>query len=180
VDVDQIFGLRTLDNLRILQVYHMNKYPLQKLAKNPSLGKLTHLLCHPHALEDIEEGAYIRLEHVKAVARSATLKSLTHLRLRQSDMGDKGCAEIVNSGILKRLKVLDLRNGCVSDKGARTLAECPELSNLESLDLTRNCLTAAGIAVLQATGVNVSAGHQWQPRGDEHEDNQYLFEGDCE
>jgi hypothetical protein len=178
VDTDQLFSLKTLNHLRILQVYHMNNYPLQKLARNPSLGNLTHLLIHPHCMEDDE--AYLRLPHVRAVVRSTTLKSLTHLRLRQCDMGDKGAEEIVASGILQRLKLLDLRNGCITDAGARTLAGCPDLRNLELLNLNRNCLTADGIAALKGTRVKFTADGQWQPTGDEYHNQEYLYEGDTE
>jgi uncharacterized protein (TIGR02996 family) len=178
VDTDQLFGLKTLHHLRVLQVYHMNNYPLAKLAKNPSLGRLTHLLCHPHCM--VEDEPYIRLAGLRAVVRSTTLASLTHLRLRLSDFGDKGCAEIVNSGVLKRLQMLDLRGGCVTDEGARTLAACPDLRHLEWLDLERNCLTEAGTAALAATGVRFTAKDPWAPSGDEYRDRQYLYEGDGE
>jgi uncharacterized protein (TIGR02996 family) len=178
VDTDQLFGLKTLHHLRVLQVYHMDNYPLAKLAKNPSLGKLTHLLCHPHLL--VEDEPYIRLAGLRAVVRSTTLTSLTHLRLRLSDFGDKGCAEIVSSGVLKRLKMLDLRNGCVTDEGARTLAACPDLRHLEWLDLERNCLTQAGMSALEATGVRFTAKDQWVPSRDEDRDREYLYEGDGE
>jgi uncharacterized protein (TIGR02996 family) len=175
VDVDQLFSLRTLTNLRVLQVYHMDNYPLARLAKNPGLGKLTHLLCHPHAMTD--EEPYIRLAGLRAVLQAKTLPSLTHLRLRMSDFGDRGAGEIVASGILKRLKVLDVRNGCMSDKGAATLAACPDLKNLELLDVGRNCMTRKGLNLLRATGVKVEAMEQWE-EGDE--DQEYLFEGDGE
>jgi hypothetical protein len=178
VDTDQLFGLRTLTNLRVLQVYHMDHYPLAKLAKNPAFANLTHLLCHPHCMR--EDEPYMRLAQLRAVCRSTTLPKLTHLRLRMSDFGDKGCQEIVSSGILCRLKVLDLCNGCITDAGARILADCPELKNLELLDLDRNSLTAAGIGVLRKTGVKVVAREQWQPTGDEYADREYLFEGDGE
>jgi Ran GTPase-activating protein (RanGAP) involved in mRNA processing and transport len=136
------------------------------------------LLCHPHYLE--REEAYLRLPHMRAVVRSTTLKSLTHLRLRQCDMGDKGAEEIVASGILKRLKLLDLRNGRITDAGARLLAGCPDLRNLEFLNLNRNCLTADGVAALKATGVKFTVDGQWQPTGNEYDDQEYLFEGDSE
>jgi uncharacterized protein (TIGR02996 family) len=178
VDCNQLFGLTTLDNLRILQVYHNDNYPLARLAKNPSLGKLTHLLCHPHALE---EEPYIRLPGLRAVVRSTTLPSLTHLQLRLSDFGDKGAAEIVASGILKRLKMLDLRGGTITDKGAQELAACPDLRNLESLNLDRNCLSAKGIAALKKTGVAFTAKGQWVLGEDsDYGAPEYLFEGDIE
>jgi uncharacterized protein (TIGR02996 family) len=182
VDTDQLFSLRTLPDLRILQVDHNHNYPLARLARNPSLGKLTHLLCHPHALDAAtdDEGPYIRLPAVRALVRATTLPGLTHLRLRLSDMGDKGCAEVVGSGILQRLRVLDLNHGCVSDEGARLFAACPDARNLELLSLNRNCLTEAGTGALKAAGVRFAAENQWQPVGDDYEDNQYLYDGDIE
>jgi uncharacterized protein (TIGR02996 family) len=180
LDSTQLFGLRTLTHLRELLVYHEHNYPLHLLAKNPGFANLTHLLCHPHAVEyDAEPD--IRLPQLRAVCRSKVLTRLTHLRLRMSDFGDKGCEEIVSSGILKRLKVLDLRNNCITDAGAATLAACPDLKNLELLDLDRNCLTDTGIAALKATGVGqVVARDQWRLTGAEDTDREYLYEGDGE
>jgi uncharacterized protein (TIGR02996 family) len=180
VDCNQLFDLKTLDNLRVLQVYHNDNYPLARLAKNPSLGKLTHLLCHPHAMD--EEEPYIRLPGLRAVVRSTTLPSLTHLQLRLSDFGDKGASEIVASGVLRRLKMLDLRGGTVTDKGAQELAACPDLRNLESLNLDRNCLTAKGIAALKKAGVCFTAKGQWGPASEESDFGgpEYLYEGDIE
>jgi uncharacterized protein (TIGR02996 family) len=179
LDVTQLFGLRTLTNLRELLVYHMDRYPLHLLAKNRGFANLTHLLCHPHAM--VEDEPSIRLPQLRAVCRSTVLTKLTHLRLRMSDFGDKGCEEIVSSGILKRLKVLDLRNGNITDAGAATLAACPDVKNLELLDLDRNCLTDAGVAALKGAGVGkVVAREQWRSSGDEWHDREYLFEGDGE
>jgi uncharacterized protein (TIGR02996 family) len=177
VDAEQLFSLRTLDRLRVLQLYHSQSYPLARLAKNPSLGNLTHLLLHPHALE---EDPYIRLAGIKAVVTAPALSSLTHLRIRLTDAGDKGVKEIVASGILKRLKLLDLRHGCVTDKGARLLADCPDLPRLEKLVLTHNSLTDAGIAALRAAGVKLEARNMWRPTGDEYNDQEYLYSGDIE
>src|SRR5207249_3502868 len=145
---------------------------LARLAKNPGLGRLTHLLCHPHAVTDDEP--YIRLAGLRAVLQAKTLPSLTHLRLRMSDFGDKGAEEIVASGILKRLKVLDVRNGCLSDKGAGTLAACPDLKHLELLDVGRNCMTNKGLNLLRAAGVKVEAMPQWKEG--ENDEPEYLFE----
>jgi uncharacterized protein (TIGR02996 family) len=173
-----------LPHLRVLQVYHAHDYELEGLAQNGSLSKLTHLLCHPHALEH-GDGPYIGLGDLRAVVRSPHLSSLTHLRLRLTTFGDRGCEEIVRSGILRRLKVLDLRHGCISDEGARTLAGCPGLRNLELLDASRNELTADGIRALHTTGIRVLADHQHGPTaGGTSEgsvaETQVLFEGDYE
>jgi uncharacterized protein (TIGR02996 family) len=170
-----------LPKLRVLQLYHGWSIPLEKLAKNPSLTNLTHLLCHPHALESSDE-PYIRLPGLKAVCRSPHLTSLTHLRLRLADFGDDGIREIIASGILKRLKVLDLRHGCVTDEGAKALAACPDLKNLQHLDLSRNRLTDEGVKALKATKVPVDLVHQRPLKGteDAYEQQQYLFEADYE
>jgi uncharacterized protein (TIGR02996 family) len=179
VDTDQLFGLKTLGPLRVLQVYHQQNYPLARLANNPSLGGLTDLLLFPHSADDYEP--YIRLNDVRAVVRSPHLTGLRRLEIRMTDAGDAGSQEIVESGVLKRLKVLDLRYGRISDQGAATLAACPDLRKLESLDLTGNCMTAKGVAALKATGVNLRAERQWEATDNEEDDYQsYLFEGDIE
>jgi uncharacterized protein (TIGR02996 family) len=173
-----------MPKLRVLQLYHGSSYPLQWLAKNPSLTKLTHLLCHPHAYEPGQPDdpwSYIRLPQLKAVCRSPYLTSLTHLRLRLTDFGDRGAREIVDSGILKRLKVLDLRHGSVTAKGARLLAACPDLRNLEWLDLSRNAIEDEGIAAIRATKVPADFGLQHEPLDREDFDSAlYLFQGDIE
>jgi uncharacterized protein (TIGR02996 family) len=179
VDTEQLFGLKTLDLLRVLQVYHMDNYPLARLANNPSLGQLTDLLLFPHNLE--EGDPFVRLADLRAVVRSPHLTGLRRLKVSMADAGDPGCKEVVESGVLKRLRHLDLSYGRVSDRGAATLAACPDLRNLESLNLTGNCLTAKGLAALKATGVNLLAGGQWESSGEEEDDYQhYLYQGDIE
>jgi len=186
-DTKALFKTR-LDSLRVLQVYHMDSYPLELLARNKSLGKLTHLLCHPHFHHDHYMGAgpgddvpdaYIRLDGVRAIVRSPELKSLTHLQLRVSDMGDAGCQEIVDSGVLRRLKLLDLRHGRFTDAGAEILAGCPDLQNLEHLDVDRNGLTKNGIQMLQKVlGKRVRADNQQTAH--ELAGGEYLCEGESE
>jgi uncharacterized protein (TIGR02996 family) len=171
----KLFSL-PLPNLRVAQLYHTYDYGLTKLAKNASLTKLTHLLCHPQALWSGHD-PYIRLADLRAIVKSPHLTSLKHLRLRLADFGDQGCQEIVKSGILKRLETLDLRHGCVSDAGARALAGCPDLKRLTHLDVSHNALTGQGIAALQAAGMPVATGHQHGP-GDAEE--AFLYEGDNE
>jgi hypothetical protein len=171
-----------MPRLRVLQLYHGFSYPLERLAKNPSLTRLTHLLCHPHAIER-GSSPYIQLRELRAVCRSPHLTGLTHLRLRLTDFGDKGVEEIVKSGILRRLKVLDLRHGAITDKGAELLADCPDLKNLARLDLSRNGLTAAGKRLLTETGVPADLSFQHLEVGDQDaygDTPRYLFEGDYE
>jgi uncharacterized protein (TIGR02996 family) len=180
VDAARLFAL-PMRKLRILQLYHSNSYPLDKLAGNPLLIQLTKLLCHPHAMEPDDEEAYIRLAQLRAICRSPHLKSLTNLQLRLSDFGDKGAKELVDSGILKRLKVLDLQGGCITDRGAKLLAGCADLKNMEFLNLSRNALTKDGEKAIAATRVkaDVSAQHGENERDDD-EIPEYLFEGDIE
>jgi len=163
-------------HLRVLQVDHGHRYPLELLADNATLGNLTHLLCYPHALEPGDE-PYIRLPQVRAVVNSPHLPSLTHLRLRLSDMGDAGAEEIVQSGILKRLKMLDLMHGRITDAGARALAASPDIRNLELLDVSFNRLTPAGIDALLALGIKVLTRDQHAADVD---DEEYLYHGDIE
>jgi hypothetical protein len=179
VDTAKVFS-QPLPNLRVLQVYHVDRYPFDRLARNSSLTTLTHLLCHPKARMSYDAEAHIRLPGVRAVLRSPHLQRLTHLRLRLSDMGDDGCREIVASGALERLKMLDLRHGRITDEGARVLADCPDFGHLEQLDVAWNRLTPAGVRALrQAAKVRVEARAQYQPSGDDEED-EYLYQGDYE
>jgi uncharacterized protein (TIGR02996 family) len=178
VETEGLFALRALKRLRVLQLYHDFPYPLETLAGNSAFSNLTHLLVHPHATP--WDGSAIGLEQVRAVVRSRQLRNLTHLQLRLSDMGDKGCEEIVRSGVLGRLKVLDLRHGCVTDEGARALAACPDLRNLELLDVQRNRLTAAGVKALKSAGIWVRAENQQQPDEGGGYNDDYLYDGDVE
>jgi uncharacterized protein (TIGR02996 family) len=178
VDMERLFALKNLTELRVLQIYHNYHYPLEILAANPTFQNLTHLLLFPHALEPSDEGAYITLDGVRALVNSPHLRDLAHLQLRLSDMGDEGCEAIVRSGILKRLKTLDLMHGRVSDRGAEILAGSPDLRNLELLEISQNRLTDTGVAALKrACGARVvkHAG-QYSP---DNED-EYLWQGDME
>jgi uncharacterized protein (TIGR02996 family) len=183
----KLFGLNNLTNLRVLQVEHLEDYPLATFAKNPALGNLTHLWLHPHFWADYEDdepgpddvpgpnAGYLPLKSLAALLRSPHLKKLTHLRFRLSSAGDEGVALLIKHGWLRRLKLLDLRHGRVTDAGARLLADSPDLKHLDLLDLSRNQLTAEGVEVLRATGVNLRCDDQ-HPVGS----TEYLTEGDFE
>jgi uncharacterized protein (TIGR02996 family) len=180
VEAHQLFAL-PLPELRILQVYHTWDYPLEILADNPSLARLTHLLCHSHVPEDVMP---ITLEGLSAVVASPHLTSLTHLRLRLTVFGDEGIERIIASGILGRLKVLDLRHGRVSDEGARALARCPEARRLELLDLSRNELTEDGIRALAEAGIRARTEFQHESTAQANPNElswlQFLNDGDYE
>ncbi len=170
-DIARLLGLSNLSCLRILQVYYLNKrYPLEVLAANAALGNLTHLLLHPY-------GLCVDLTGVRAIVHSRHLRSVTHLQLHFSDLGDVGCTEIVTSGILKRLKVLDLRHGEITDAGAHILADCPDLQRLELLDIERNALTRAGIDALRRVLGPALRGDNQQTE-DQLAQRQYLCDDD--
>jgi uncharacterized protein (TIGR02996 family) len=177
VDTERLFGLRTLTRLRSLEVNCLTAYPLEILAANPSLGRLTRLSFHPHALIPDDEEAYITPAGVRAVLRSPHLQSLTHLHLHLTDLGSGIGPEIVQSGILKRLKVLDLRNGTLTDQDALALAAFPDLRNLELLDVSVNRLTEQGIHALMWTGIKIQAEGQ---QGEGQHPHNYLTDGDWE
>jgi uncharacterized protein (TIGR02996 family) len=179
VDTDRLFAL-PMPALRQLIIDDIEHYPLEILAQNPTLGRLERLSFFPHALRPGDMNAYITFESGKALVHGPHLTSLRHLKMVNTGLGDPGCEEIVKSGVLKRLKVLILRNGCITDVGARTLAACPDLRNLERLELTGNFLTGEGRAVLEATGVPVDIGGQYES-AEALEEKAYLWEeGDME
>jgi hypothetical protein len=182
LDTAALFAL-PLPRLRVLRIDHETSYPYEVLAANPSLGNLTHILCHPHAQRPYDPDAYIRLDQLRAICRSPHLTNLSHLQLRLTDFGDAGAEEIVASGVLKRLRVLDLSLGCITDRGARVLAACPDLKNLTLLDLSQNALTDTAIAALAATGVPLKTDRQHgeypgRPGGSDW--LEYLSQGDWE
>jgi uncharacterized protein (TIGR02996 family) len=153
-DTEAIFSLPSLTHLRVLRVDHHRHYPLVRLAENPALAGLTHLLCHPSA--DPTAGPDpLHLVELEAIARSPHLRNLTHLRLRRASFGDAGVREIIDSGLLGRLEILDLRYGLITDRGAEMLAARPELRRLQWLDLTGNQITYTGLEVLRDTRVSM-------------------------
>ena len=161
-DARALFALPNLTRLEVLRVcgfgiddpWAQRWVPLDVLASNPALGSLTHLLVHPRYSAD---ASYLSPPQVFALVNSPHLKSLSHLQLRLSDMGDEGARVIVGSGILNRLATLDLRDGAITDAGAKVFADCAATKNLRRLDLSRNHVTPAGLAVLRAAGVNAVA-----------------------
>jgi uncharacterized protein (TIGR02996 family) len=176
--INRLFALPSLGNLRLLQYYYGSDYrgnnpggtyPLQALAKNSSLQRLTTLRLHAGRDTTID------VEEMDAVLRSRHLPSLTHLQVHMTTFGDGGPPRIVQSGILQRLKVLDIGYGTMTDEGARILAACPDLKNLETLDVSRNALTEEGITALEATGIRVVAENQH-----DGEENDFLYEVDFE
>jgi uncharacterized protein (TIGR02996 family) len=178
-DCDDVFGLRNLRHLRVLEVHGSDDYPLDELAANPVLANLTHLSLWPHAIE-AGEAPFIRVAGVRALVRSRHLRSLRHLEVKLSDAGDAGCAELVESGILARLETLVFGPGTVTDIGAAMLAACPAVKSLKKLDLSGNRLSRRGVRLLREAGVNLRAADQQTGNEDGEFDDDYLYEGDSE
>jgi hypothetical protein len=148
-------------------------YPLEVLAANQSLGRLEAVSFWPHMGGPfISSQAAGRTVSFAAPEESQTGEPLPE-RHRRRQLPGAG-----ESGLLGRLEVLDLDMGRISDDGARLLAGCPELRRLKRLVLTNNQLSPAGIAVLQATGVPLEPGHQFD--ADAIASYAYLQGGDME
>ena len=179
VDNGAIFRTQ-LPELRSLTLQHTaSRYPLEALGKNESMSKLERLHIHPHAkeMDDEEEGAYIDFKGFQGLCRSPNLKSLRHVILMMSDVGDKGLAELVKSPLFKQLRTLHLVYGIITDEGVNTLCAAG-LSHLESLDLTGNYLSPAGVQTLRAAFPAAKAESQYT--GDPTDEYEYLWNGDIE
>lgn len=173
---------RPMPHLRKLTLYcGWEVYPLEKLAANSSLKNLSHLCCWPRGQWNDGDGTpYLRREGIEAVVRSPHLRSLQHLQLCLTELGDGGMRMLVESGILGRLKTLDLHGGTVTDAGARILAACPEIRRLEWLKLSQNYLTTEGISALRAAGVTLHADQQFGDADRAQSPHVHLNDGDDE
>src|SRR5262249_8027554 len=89
---DKIFSM-SLPHLRVLHVYHIYAYPLQRLAQNGSLRDLRVLSLWPHGLEPGHDHAYISAAAFRSLVESPFLTGLTHLEVYLSDLGDDGCED---------------------------------------------------------------------------------------
>jgi uncharacterized protein (TIGR02996 family) len=174
----QLFTLPNLTNLRVLQLYWTDDYPLDVLARNPALGRVTHLACHPLAPDRDDEGmAYLQAWHLAAVAHSPHLRALTHLRFQKSDAGDEGVRSLIQSGMLARLKFLDLAYGTITDVGAGLLSEA-DLGSLEVLDVRDNSISSEGrrqLGLALKRKLTLRMENQHDP-----DDREWLFWGEME
>ncbi len=84
--------------LEALLVHSAGDYALDVLAANPTLVRLRELDLWPHTLEHGDDSAYITFKGVRALVHSPNLPALERLQLRLSDLGDRGCEEIVRIG----------------------------------------------------------------------------------
>lgn len=181
-DARALFALPNLTRLQVLRLFGWapapadGVIPLEVLARNPAFGALTHLLVHPAFTY---ERAFLPLDCVRELVNSPHLKSLSHLQLRLSDMGDEGAQAIIGSGILKQLGWLDLRNGTITDAGALAFAQCAATRSLRRLDLSRNAVTSIGDGQLRRAGVNAVVDNS-PSRREIEEEERLEREGDME
>lgn len=176
-ELGEVFAL-PLPRLRALAAHHQNDYPLDVLGDNPSAGNLVSLSCHPHALRNYGDEAYLRQAEFLRFVRSPHLRSLKHLTLHCHEIGDAGVEALIASGLLRRLETLDLCSGNVTDAGAHALARSGQLGTLKKLGLSRNGLTDGGIAALLDAGAQLESDDQYDYYASAERD--YLMNGDME
>ncbi len=179
IDTEDLFS-RDLPHLKSLYAHHGYSFPVERLAANPSLKNLEAISFFPHALEPDDDEAYLRLEHIEAIAASTQLPNLRRLEFRICSMGDAGIEAICRSDLLERLEVLDLTYGEITDHGAKQLAATPAARTLRRLVLDYNQLTAEGITALEALELpELSAQEQFSDLEDDGLP-EYLWHGDIE
>jgi uncharacterized protein (TIGR02996 family) len=176
-NIARLFGLRSLGNLRILQINLADSYPLDVLARNKALKKVTHLSFHPLPRRGRPDEAYLTTAHLHALARSPNLPALTHLRFQRSSAGDEGVRMLIESGLLRRLEFLDLAMGTISDAGADLLAGA-DVGRLKVLDVSANAITPSGQRRLR-TALNHRLTLRMNNQGVAGE-AEWLYEGEVE
>ncbi|MCR9201550.1 MAG: WGR domain-containing protein [Planctomycetaceae bacterium] len=177
INVAAIFRLK-LPHLKSLTLMHTaDRYPLEVLAANKSMGNLESLYIWPHAMDFDAEGAYIDLKGFEGLCRSKNLSSLQNLTLRLTDVGDAGLAALVKSPLYQQLKTLELIGGIITDAGVATLCEAGS-GSLQQLNLTENYITKDGVKQLQGTFPFAEAKDQYS--GEPTDEFEYLWNGDIE
>jgi uncharacterized protein (TIGR02996 family) len=153
-----------LPRLRVLRMDFADHFPLDAITANPTLTNLTHLLLDTRAAEvGVDEAPRPGFEvaALRALLASPRLAHLTHLRLRIPDLGDAGCAAVIESGIVGRLRLLDLRGCGLTGASGHRLADCRDVARLEKLDVNHNNIPAEAAARLRETGITVVADAQF-------------------
>lgn len=170
-----LFALSSLSNLRILHVSEARDFDIKALARNKSLGRLTHLFLFPD-LTMSDDGPHISSADFRFLVASKHFGSLTHLTVRRTNAGDGGIDALLRAGWLARLVELDLSFGCITDAGARQLAASPDYRHLKSLSLEENRLTSAGVKALKRKGLRLHVEDQQTPDPDGEYNDSYLYE----
>ncbi len=170
-DFAKVFALPSYEHLEVLRVYAVwsTPLPLDALAANPALGRLTELYVAPKVAAMGLEPPLVTLAAVRALVHSPHLPALRKLALNCASLGAEGCRAIAASGLLKRLKVLQLQHCQLDDTALQILARCPDTRRLALLDLQlydeagrdvadgalADSYTEEGVKALLAAGVKV-------------------------
>ncbi len=177
-----------MPRLRRLHLRHGDSYPLEELAANSTITRLTHLVCRPRpvytGLRDIRPTARVTVDDLRAVCDANWPLEL--LSLPFTEFGDEGAHVLAQSNVWQTLRTLDLSVGCITDDGACGLVRArgpdgkPALSRLTTLDLSRNAMTPAGVAAIRAVmpSANLADQHDDLPTSDPNAPPNYLIEGD--
>lgn len=177
INVAAIFRLK-LPHLKSLTLMHTaDRYPLEVLAANKSMGSLESLYIWPHAMDYDAEGAYIDLKGFEALCRSKNLPALQYLTLRLTDIGNAGLEALVKSPLFERLQTLELIGGIISDEGVATLCAAGP-GSLQQLDLTENYISKDGVKQLKDVFPFAEAKDQYT--GEPTDEFEYLWNGDIE
>jgi hypothetical protein len=111
-------------------------------------------------------GGTAKLKDLRPIFHGARLPRLTHLAVTNHELSDDLVEMLGTSQLLAQLEVLDLRNATLSDAGAAILYRHQHAyAHLRTIRLDDNILTAAGIALLESTGLPVALGRQRQDPG---------------
>jgi uncharacterized protein (TIGR02996 family) len=175
-DAARLFAA-SMPALRDLEVCCTWHYPLDVLAKNPTLTRLRRILFYPH-MQEGGDAAYLNAAGLRELGASKHLTALADLTFKMWDGADAAADALVETGLLFRLERLDLTLGNLSDDGARTLAGglASRPHRLRFLDLSSNAVTPAGLDAFRATGVEVVCTGSHAPGSDDY----LACEGDVE
>lgn len=89
-------------------------------------------------------------EEVLAITRVRRWDKLTHLRLDQNQIADRGVAGMCRTCVFPEVRFLNLADNQIGDLGAVAIARSGIAQTVRFLDLTKNCLTATGAIPLAA------------------------------
>lgn len=121
---------------------------------NANFPKLEHLELY---LGVVDYGFDGNIEDVKQFMIQNKFPNLKYLGLKNSEIEDAICEEILKSDILEQLTILDLSLGTISDKSAELILQNIEkLKHLKTLDVTYNYMSDENIEKLELAFKNLS------------------------
>lgn len=144
--------------LRTLSVRPIGTCYIDRLVRNPTLGRLESLTIRSDA--DDDTATPVETAEIADLAAARNLPSLRSLTIHEANFGDEGCAILAASPVLDGLTHLDLSGGTITDAGVRLLlagfARRPELRR--ELVLAGNPLTEDHLLAAIEANVHLSGG----------------------